>query len=72
MHAVGAVGGRSTGGLVGFWYFCFHRGAFRRPLPSDVIVLHLPVKFVLALAEVDMADKVVVRVLDFSTPFLRT
>ena len=57
---------------MGLWYFCFQRGEFRRPLSSDVIVLHLSVKFVLALAEVDMADKVVVRVLDFSTPFLRT
>ena len=57
---------------MGLWYFCFQRGAFRRPLPSDVIALRLPVKFVLVLAEVEMADKVVVRAVDFSTPFRRT
>ena len=57
---------------MGLWSFCFQRGAFRRPLPSDVIALHLPVKFVLVLAEVEMADKVVVRAVDFSTPFGRT
>ena len=57
---------------MGLWYFCFQRGEFRRPLSSDVIVLHLSVKFVLALAEVEMADKVVVRAPDLSTPFCRT
>ena len=41
-------------------------------MPSDVIILRLPVKFVLVLAEVEMVDKVVVRAVDFSTPFLRT
>ena len=56
-HAVGAVGGRSTGGLVGLWYFCFQRGAFRRPLSSDVS---------------RDGYKVVVRAVDFSTPFFRT
>ena len=57
---------------MGLWYFCFQRGALRPPLPSDVIVLRLPVKFVLVLAEVKMADKVAVRAIDFSTPFPRT
>lgn len=57
---------------MGLWYFCFQRGALRRPLPSDVIVLRLPVKLVLVLAEVEMADKVAVRAVDFSAPFLRT
>ena len=57
---------------MGLWYFCFQRGAFRRPLPSDVIALRLPVKFVLVLAEDEMADKVVVRAVDFSKPFRRT
>ena len=42
---------------MGLWYFCFQRGALRRPLPSDVIVLRLPVKFVRVLGEVEMADK---------------
>ena len=57
---------------MGLWQFCFQRGAFRRPLPSDVIVLRLPVKFVIVLAEVEMADKGAVGAVDFSTPFLRT
>ena len=57
---------------MGLWYFCFQRGAFRRLLPSNVILLRLLVKFVLVLSEVEMADKVVVRAADFSTPFLRT
>ena len=57
---------------MGLWYFCFQRGTFRRPLPSDVFALRLPVKFVLVLAEVEMADKVVVRTVDFSTSFRRT
>lgn len=47
------------------------RGALRRPLPSDVILLLLLGKFVLVLAEVETADKVVVRAVNFSTPFLR-
>ena len=54
------------------WYFYFQRGAFRRPFPCIVIILRFAVKFVLVLAEVKMADKVVVRAVDFSTPFLRT
>lgn len=57
---------------MGLWYFCFQRGTFRRPLPSNVTVLRFPVKFVLVLAEVEMADNVGVRAVDFSTPFLRT
>ena len=57
---------------MGLWQFCFQRGAFRRLLPSDVNALRLPVKFVLVLAEVEMADKGAVGAVDFSTPFLRT
>ena len=41
---------------MGLCYFCFQKGAFRRPLPSNVIALRFPVKFVLVLAEVEMAD----------------
>ena len=57
---------------MGLRYSLFLRGTFRRPLPSDVIVLRLPVMFVLVLAEVEMADKGAVGAVDFSAPFLRT
>ena len=41
-------------------------------MPSNVILLRFSVKFVLVFADIEMADKVGVRAVDFSKPFLRT